>query len=69
MLFEQPKGTKLRHEWKHIISSSDKAQLTEIEEIKEKTDIELEIFVHGAMCMSYSGRCLSFCSYGSFYWR
>lgn len=27
MLFEQPKGTKLRHEWKHIISSSDRAQL------------------------------------------
>lgn len=26
MLFEQPKGTKLRHEWKHIISHSDKAQ-------------------------------------------
>jgi len=33
-----------------------------IEEIKEiKThvpDMELEVFVHGAMCMSYSGRCL-----------
>lgn len=27
MLFEQPKGTKLRHEWKHIISPSDRAQL------------------------------------------
>ena len=27
MLFEPPKGTKLRHEWKHIISSADKAQL------------------------------------------
>ena len=27
MLFEAPKGTKLRHEWKHIISPSDKAQL------------------------------------------
>ena len=27
MLFEQPRGTKLRHEWKHIISGSDKAQL------------------------------------------
>lgn len=27
MLFEQPKGTRLRHEWKHIISPSDKAQL------------------------------------------
>lgn len=32
--------------------------LPEIEEIKAKTDAELEIFVHGAMCMSYSGRCL-----------
>ena len=27
MLFESPKGTKLRHEWKHIISPSDKVQL------------------------------------------
>ena len=27
MLFEQPRGTKLRYEWKHIISGSDKAQL------------------------------------------
>ncbi|MBR6392008.1 MAG: U32 family peptidase [Eubacterium sp.] len=32
----------------------------EIREIREKTpqDLELEAFVHGAMCMSYSGRCL-----------
>jgi putative protease len=31
----------------------------EISEIREKVDnVELEIFVHGAMCMSYSGRCL-----------
>ncbi|MGI6574554.1 MAG: peptidase U32 family protein [bacterium] len=30
----------------------------EIAAIKEKTDIELEAFVHGAMCMAYSGRCL-----------
>lgn len=27
MLFEAPKGTKLRHEWKHLISFSDKAQI------------------------------------------
>lgn len=27
MLFNEPKETKLRHEWKHIISPSDKAQL------------------------------------------
>lgn len=32
--------------------------LTEIAEIKAKTGIEIETFVHGAMCISYSGRCL-----------
>ncbi len=33
--------------------------IKEITEIKKKVPkIELEIFVHGAMCMSYSGRCL-----------
>lgn len=34
--------------------------LKEIKEIREKTpkDLELEAFVHGAMCISYSGRCL-----------
>lgn len=34
--------------------------LSEIKEIKEKIpeDLELEAFVHGAMCMAYSGRCL-----------
>lgn len=26
--------------------------------IKEKSDIELEIFVHGSLCVSYSGQCL-----------
>lgn len=30
----------------------------EIREIRSKCDIELEAFVHGAMCISYSGRCL-----------
>jgi len=32
--------------------------LEEIREIKSGTGGEIEIFVHGAMCMSYSGRCL-----------
>lgn len=34
--------------------------LEEIKEISEKTpdSLELEAFVHGAMCISYSGRCL-----------
>lgn len=30
----------------------------DIMEIKEKVDIEIECFVHGAMCASYSGRCV-----------
>lgn len=29
-----------------------------IKEIKENTNIEIEIFVHGALCISYSGQCL-----------
>ncbi len=33
--------------------------IKEIEEIKKQVpDMELEVFVHGAMCMSYSWRCL-----------
>jgi len=33
--------------------------LSEVKEIHEKVpDMELEFFVHGAICMAYSGRCL-----------
>jgi len=32
--------------------------LTEIREIADHSPIETEVFVHGAMCISYSGRCL-----------
>lgn len=32
--------------------------LAEIREIRKHTDIEIEAFVHGAMCISYSGRCV-----------
>lgn len=34
--------------------------LAEVKEIRDKTpeDLQLELFVHGSMCMSYSGRCL-----------
>jgi len=32
--------------------------LGEIKEIREKSPVEIEAFVHGAMCMAYSGRCL-----------
>ncbi|WP_440895673.1 peptidase U32 family protein [Amphibacillus sp. Q70] len=32
--------------------------VAEIREMKEKVDIEIEAFIHGAMCISYSGRCV-----------
>lgn len=32
--------------------------LDEVREIKEAVDIELECFIHGAMCVGYSGQCL-----------
>jgi len=31
--------------------------LKQIAEIKSQTDVELEAFVHGALCVSYSGQC------------
>ena len=32
--------------------------IAELAEIRRRVDIELEYFVHGAMCISWSGRCL-----------
>lgn len=32
--------------------------MEEIHQIKENVDIEVESFIHGAMCISYSGRCV-----------
>ncbi|MGT2846241.1 peptidase U32 family protein [Streptococcus massiliensis] len=31
--------------------------MAELAEIRKRTDVEIEAFVHGAMCISYSGRC------------
>lgn len=44
---------------KRVILARD-LSFGEISEIREKTpeDMEIECFVHGAMCVSYSGRCL-----------
>jgi len=32
--------------------------IEEIKSVKEAVDVELEVFVHGALCVSYSGQCL-----------
>lgn len=36
---------------------SRELSIDEIAEIRRKTDIELEVFIHGSICISYSGRC------------
>ena len=46
------------HGLKRVILARE-LSLNEIKEIHEKVpDMELETFIHGAMCISYSGRCL-----------
>jgi len=44
---------------KRVVTARE-LSLKEIEEIRSKIpdDLEIETFIHGAMCMSYSGRCL-----------
>ena len=49
--------------WKSLgltrIILSRELSLDEIEDIRQECpDIELEVFIHGALCMAYSGRCL-----------
>lgn len=49
--------------WKKIgikrIILSRELSIEEITEIREKVpDIELEVFIHGSICIAYSGRCL-----------
>ena len=38
--------------------------IEEIRRIRETTKLELEVFVHGALCVSYSGQCYMSCAAG-----
>ncbi len=35
------------------------SSIDEIRTLAEKTDLELEVFIHGALCVSWSGQCLT----------
>ena len=37
---------------------SRELSLAEIKEITDQTNVEIEVFVHGALCVCYSGQCL-----------
>ncbi len=41
---------------KRIVLSRE-LSIEEIREIRKETAVELEVFVHGSLCLSYSGRC------------
>ena len=43
--------------FKRVVLSRE-LSFEEIRNISENSNIELEVFVHGALCMSYSGQCL-----------
>ena len=43
--------------FKRVVLSRE-LSIPEIEYIKNNSNIELEIFIHGALCISYSGQCL-----------
>ena len=47
-------------QWQGIerINLARELSLEEIALIKQRVPVEIEVFIHGAMCISYSGRCL-----------
>ncbi len=42
----------------HRVVPARELTIEELREIRVHTDMELEVFLHGAMCYSYSGQCL-----------
>ena len=42
----------------HRVVAGREMTLEAIREVKQKVDIEIEVFVHGALCVCYSGQCL-----------
>lgn len=59
MTIHNLEGVKLLTElgFKRIVLARE-VSLSDIQTICEKTDTEIETFVHGALCISYSGQCL-----------
>lgn len=47
-----------KEEGLHRVVLARETSAEEIKLMKEKVDIEIESFVHGAMCIAYSGRCV-----------
>lgn len=59
MTIHNLEGAKIAEElgFSRVVLSRE-TSLTELEYIKSNSNIELEVFIHGALCISYSGQCL-----------
>lgn len=58
MTIHNAEGIRFLEKWglKRVVLARE-VSLEEILQIRKQTDCELEIFVHGALCISYSGQC------------
>ena len=65
MTMTEPNGIRMLAELgvKRVILARE-LSLSEISLISRETPIELEVFVHGALCISYSGQCLASEAFG-----
>ena len=53
------RGARIAKEWGATrVVPARELSLEEIQRIREELDIEIECFVHGALCYCYSGQCL-----------
>ncbi len=59
MTLHNSEGVKFLKElgFERVVLSRE-SSLEEIKQIKEKSGAEIEVFIHGALCISYSGQCL-----------
>ena len=60
MTLTEPRGIELARRLgiRRVILARE-LSIDQIRRIRQATDVPLETFVHGAMCMSYSGQCLA----------
>ncbi len=43
----------------HLVVLARECSISEINQIRQTVDLPLEVFVHGALCVAYSGQCLT----------
>ena len=57
MSITSPKARRWPGNWASAAFLARELSLDDLRRIRPQTDLGLEVFVHGALCMSYSGQC------------